>query len=185
MTGLFQSGVSSQEQMDEAKVASLVAAARLERVLAQVHQAEITLAGAELDLSYAELRAPEAGEVSEKIHRPGEMVMVGTPVVTLARMDTVKVLAAVDETRVGAVRPGDSVTVHVYTFDARTFPGVVTDIKPAGDFATRKDWGAERRDIRTFTVTAAVPNPEHLLKDGMTADVTIHPSIQAQGGTNP
>src|SRR5204863_2209615 len=103
----------------------------------------------------------------------GEIVMPGAPVVTVAQLDTVKVLAAVDETRVGAVRAGDPVRVRVYTFDDRWFDGWVTDIQPAGDFATRKDWGAQRRDIRTFTVTARVPNPDHLLKDGMTADVRI------------
>jgi HlyD family secretion protein len=119
------------------------------------------------------LRTLEGGIVSEKIHQPGEMVMLGTPIVTLAQMDTIKVLAAVDETRIGAVRPGNRVRVKTYTFDQKTFDGVVTDIRPVGDFATRKDWGAQRRDIRTFTVTAAVPNLEHLLKDGMTAEVTI------------
>jgi multidrug efflux pump subunit AcrA (membrane-fusion protein) len=93
--------------------------------------------------------------------------------VTVAQVDTVKVHAAVDETRIGAVRPGDTVTVRVYTFEGKTFPGIVTDVSPAGDFATRKDWGAQRRDIRTFEVTARVPNPGYLLKDGMTADVTI------------
>ena len=107
------------------------------------------------------------------MHLPGEVVAVGVPVVTLSQLDTVKVLAPVDETRVGAVRAGDKVRVRVYTFDRRQFEGVVTDIEPAGEFATRKDWGAQRRDIRTFTVTARVPNPERLLKDGMTAEVTI------------
>ena len=71
------------------------------------------------------------------------------------------------------MRVGDKVHVRVYTFDRRLFEGDVTDVQPAGDFATRKDWGAQRRDIRTFTVTARVPNPDHLLKDGMTAEVTI------------
>ena len=98
---------------------------------------------------------------------------MGVPVLTVSHVDTVKVLAPVDETRIGAVRVGDKVHVRVYTFDRRLFEGDVTDVQPAGDFATRKDWGAQRRDIRTFTVTARVPNPDHLLKDGMTAEVTI------------
>ena len=121
--------------------------------------------------------------MSEKVHRPGEVVAVGAPIVTLSQLDTVKVLAPVDETRVGAVRPGDKVRVRVYTFDRRQFDGQVTDIQPAGEFATRKDWGAQRRDIRTFTVTARVPNPERLLKDGMTAEVTIlvSPSVRQNG----
>jgi RND family efflux transporter MFP subunit len=180
LQSLIQSDATTAQQLDAARAAADVTAAQVMAAQAQVLQAETALSQAQLQLSYAELRAPEAGQVEEKIHRPGEIVMLGTPVLALAQLDTVKVHAAVDETRVGAVRPGDKVRVRVYTFDQRFFDGEVTDIQPAGDFATRKDWGAQRRDIRTFTVTARVPNPEHLLKDGMTAEVTIQvdPSVQ-------
>ena len=162
---LLRSDATTPQLLDAVKAEANVAAAQV--------RAQSAVAQAELQRSYAELRAPSAGQVAEKIHQPGEMVMAGTPVVTLAQLDTVKVHAAVDETRVGAVRAGDKVSVRVYTFDRKRFDGEVIDIQPAGDFATRKDWGAQRRDIRTFTVTARVPNREHLLKDGMTAEVTI------------
>jgi RND family efflux transporter MFP subunit len=181
---LLSSDATTQQQMDAAKAGADMATAQVRAGDAQVRQAESALAQAELQRSYAELRAPSAGQVSEVIHRPGEMVMVGTPVLALAQVDTVKVRAAVDETRIGAIRIGDGVRVKVYTFDRREFLGEVTEIQPAGDFATRKDWGAERRDIRTFTVIARMPNPEHLLKDGMTAEVTItvSPDVKRMAG---
>ena len=184
---LLSSDATTAQQVDAARAAAEVSRAQVGAGQAQVHQAESALSQAELQRSYAELRSAEAGEVSETIHRPGEMVMVGTPIVTLSQVDTVKVHAAVDETRVGAVRPGDKVRVRVYTFDRKLFEGEVTEIQPAGDFATRKDWGAQRRDIRTFTVTARVPNPEHLLKDGMTAEVTIvvSPSVKQTAQVRP
>jgi multidrug resistance efflux pump len=169
----MKSDATTQQQVDDARAAVHMADAQLAARTAQIHQAESAMSQAELQRSYAELRTAEAGVVSEKDRQDGEMVMVGTPVVTLSQLDTVKVRAAVDETRVGAVRPGDHVKVRVYTFDQRWFEGQVTDIQPSGDFATRKDWGAQRRDIRTFTVTARMPNPDYLLKDGMTAEVTI------------
>jgi len=177
---LLSSDATTQQQLDGAESAEQVAAAQLEASTAQVGQAQSALTQAQFQRSYAELRATEGGQVSEKVHRPGEVVAVGAPIVTLAQLDTVKVLAPVDETRVGAVRPGDKVSVRVYTFDRRQFAGEVTDIQPAGEFATRKDWGAQRRDIRTFTVTVRVPNPERLLKDGMTAEVTIAVSPAAR-----
>ena len=177
---LITSGSTTQQAVEAARTADDVAAAQVEAARAQVHQAESAVAQALLQRTYADLRAPSAGVVSEVIHRAGELVTVATPVVSIAEMDTVKVLAAVDETRVGAVRPGDKVSVRVYTFDRTRFEGRVTDIRPAGDFATRKDWGAERRDIRTFTVTSRVPNPERLLKDGMTAEITILVSPSAK-----
>ena len=184
---LLAGDATTQQQLDAARADDEVAAAQVLGARAQAHQAESAVAQAELQRSYAELRAPESGQVSEKIHRPGEMVMVGTPVLTLAQMDTVKVHAAVDETRVGAVRPGDTVRVRVYSFDRAVFQGTVSDIQPAGDFATRKDWGAQRRDIRTFTVTARVPNAQHLLKDGMTAEVTIvvSPEVKQMAARKP
>ena len=184
---LMRDAATTPQAMDAAKSAAEASDAQVQAAeaqgqaaQAQEHQAESALEQASLQLSYAELRAPEGGVVAEKIHRPGEMVMVGAPIVTLAQEDTVKVHAAVDETRVGAVRPGDRVQVKVYSFDRQTFPGTVSDIQPSGDFATRKDWGAQRRDIRTFTVTADIPNPLHLLKDGMTAEVVIQVSPEVR-----
>ena len=170
---LAKTGATTQQQVDDAQAAVSVNKAQQQARVAQIHQAESAVSLAVLQRSYAELRAPVAGLVSEKVHEPGEMVSAGTPVLLLSEVDTVKVHAAVDETRVGAVRPGDVVRVRVYTFDRRWFEGRVSDIQSSGDFATRKDWGAQRRDIRTFSVTARVPNPDHLLKDGMTAEVTI------------
>jgi RND family efflux transporter MFP subunit len=170
---LQKGGYASAQQLDAAHSEAEVTQAQVAAAEGEIHQAQSALAQAQLQLSYATLVAPRSAQVTEVIHRPGEMVTVGTSVVTLTDLDTLKVHAAVDETRVGAVRPGDPVSIKVYTFDKRTFSGVVTDVAPSGDFATRKDWGAQRRDIRTFDVTARVPNPEGLLKDGMTAEVTI------------
>jgi HlyD family secretion protein len=177
---LIASDATTQQQLDAAQAAANVASAQVEAATAQVHQAESAVAQAELQRSYADLRATGAGQVSEKVHEVGEIVLAGTPVVTVSQVDTVKVHAPVDETRVGAVRPGDKVKVRVYTFDRAVFDGEVTSIQPAGDFATRKDWGAQRRDIRTFTVTARIPNPDQLLKEGMTAEVTIQVGAQAR-----
>lgn len=178
---LMQSDATTQQLLDGAEAAESMTAAQLSAARAQVHQAESALAQAQLQLSYTVVRSPQAGQVTERVHLPGEMVNAGVAVVAISQLDTVKVRAAVDETRVGAVRPGDSVEVRVYSFDKKVFQGNVTDVSPAGDFATRKDWGAQRRDIRTFSVTARVPNPEGLLKDGMTADVVIKTSTAAKG----
>ena len=178
---LMKSDATTQQLRDGAEAAESMTAAQLAAAHAQVHQAESALAQAQLQLSYTVVRSPQAGQVTERVHLPGEMVNAGVAVVAISQLDTVKVRAAVDETRVGAVRPGDSVEVRVYSFDKKIFQGSVTDVSPAGDFATRKDWGAQRRDIRTFSVTARVPNPEGLLKDGMTADVVIKTSTAAKG----
>ena len=42
------------------------------------------------------------------------------------------------------------------------------------DFATQRDVSRTKRDIKTFAIKVAVPNPEHRLFTGMTADVLRH-----------
>ncbi|MGH7682047.1 MAG: HlyD family secretion protein, partial [Candidatus Eiseniibacteriota bacterium] len=125
-TELLKSGATAARDADVARTNDAMAAGQVLAAEAQVHQAESALAQAQLQRSYADLRSPQAGQISEIIHRPGEMVVLGTPVITIAQLDTVKVHAAVDETQVGAVRPGDKVRLKVYTFDQKVFEGQVT-----------------------------------------------------------
>src|SRR5690242_6989768 len=99
---LLSKGYMASQAMDTILAASKVSEAQVLAAQAQVRQAESSLAQAELQRSYAVLRAPEGGEVLERVHLPGEIVAAGVPVVSIAHTDTVKVHAAVDETRVGA-----------------------------------------------------------------------------------
>src|SRR5262249_52053094 len=74
---LMRGGATTQQQMDAAESAEQVSQAQLEAATAQVGQAETALTQAQLQRSYAELKAGSSGQVSEKVHRPGEVVPVG------------------------------------------------------------------------------------------------------------
>src|SRR5207249_443821 len=94
---LISSDATTPQQLDTADAAARTAAAQVDAAAAQVTQAQTALEQAELQRSYAELKSPMSGQVSDKVHDVGEMVMQGTPVVTLADVDTVEVHAPVDE----------------------------------------------------------------------------------------
>jgi HlyD family secretion protein len=44
-----------------------------------------------------------------------------------------------------------------------------------GDYATQRDVSRTKRDIKTFAIKVAVPNPEKELFTGMTAIVQLPP----------
>lgn len=96
-----------------------------------VAEAEVALAEANLAANRAAaelsvLRAPQAGEVIQVDLRPGEPITAG-PVLQLADMSHVKVVAEVDERLIDRVKIGDHAVVKVRG-GARTIDARVTKI---------------------------------------------------------
>ncbi len=77
---LLKSGATAPHDADVARTNDEAAAGQVLAANAQMHQAESAVAQATLQRSYAELRAPEAGQrLAEIVRRPGDLVVLGTP----------------------------------------------------------------------------------------------------------
>ncbi|WP_423200484.1 Cu(I)/Ag(I) efflux system membrane protein CusB/SilB [Cupriavidus sp. H19C3] len=103
--------------------------------------------------------SPTDGVVTEIAVREGMTVTPGTPLFRLADLGQVWIVAQVPETQIGAVAPGQSVSV---TASALSQPsaGKVDAILPDIDAATR-----------TVKVRIVLPNRQHRLLPGMFATV--------------
>ena len=111
--------------------------------------------------SVVTLRAPEAGEVVEISVAPGEYRSdTAAPVLTIADLAKVWVVASVPESVVGHVESGQPVTVTLAAYPERQFEGRVTRISAALDPETR-----------TGRVIAQLDNPQRLLRPEMFARV--------------
>ncbi len=98
-----------------------------------VAAAEATLETARIRLSYAVIRSPITGVVSQVTAQEGEMVVAGFQVVNLITIldpTRLEMWIYVDETDVGQVRPGLDVEFRVDSLPDRTFGGVVDQIYP-------------------------------------------------------
>jgi len=124
-------------------------------------------------LGYAEVRAPIPGVVDVRAVRPGEYVNPGQAIVTLIDPDDLWVRADVEETYIDRVRLGDRLTVRFPSGDERE--GTVIRRGVDADFATQRDVSRTKRDIKTFAVKVALPNPNQDLFTGMTATVLLPP----------
>ena len=103
------------------------------------------------------LTSPVGGTVLTRSHRQGEFVAAGDPVVTL-QVEAPYLRVEVPEERLSAFPVGGSVTVWPQTRPDARFAARVVTIKPRAEFATRKNWGLQSRDLKTFSVRLAPQN---------------------------
>jgi RND family efflux transporter MFP subunit len=133
----------------------------LQAAQAAVDQAHAQQALAEVVVRETKIVAPVDGTVLGRQVAPGTMVGPTTPVVTLVP-PAVEVVANVDETALGQLAPGQSVTLQVGAYPGVTFGGTVSAVAPAIDPKTR-----------TAGVRIDPQDPEGKLRPGMLAQVGV------------
>ncbi len=100
------------------------------------------------------LIAPSGGTVLTRHHRQGEWVGAGDPIVTL-QIEAPYLRVEVPEERLSAFRLGGRVRVWSQARPDASFSARIVSIKPRSEFATRKNWGLQSRDLKTFSVRLA------------------------------
>lgn len=122
----------------------------------------------------AVIRAPIAGTVVDRPVTPGQLLQGGTtPVITIANLSRVWVLAQVPNSDVGAIGRGDPAVVDAGA-GIGTFHGVVDNISAAVD-----------PNSRAVIARIALANPGALLKRQMYVDVSIRSGRQSTGLVAP
>lgn len=157
-----------------------VAARDVEQTRAQREQARAQLAQIAARVGYTEVRAPLPGMVSVRVAREGEIVGLGDPIVTVVDLDDVWVRAEVEESYMSRAVVGQALDVELAS--GERLRGRVTFIAPEAQFATQRDVSRVKRDIRTFGIKVAVPNPERRLHPGMTAYVMLPDRVSPPAG---
>jgi HlyD family secretion protein len=154
-------------------IRSQVAAAQ-----AQVSQARAQREQAAAQLSYTRIYAPIDGIVSVRAAKQGEVVAAGAPIVVVVDVDHLWVRADVEESYIDAIRFGEKLKVRLASGDE--LEGTVYFKGVEGEFATQRDVSRTKRDIKTFAIKLAIPNPGHRLFTGMTATVLLPPPAAAR-----
>jgi HlyD family secretion protein len=104
------------------------------------------------------LVAPASGKVLTRQHREGEFVEAGSPVITL-EVSSPYLRVEVPEERLSAFPAGARVRVWPQSRPDAAFFARVVSVKPRSEFATRKNWGLQSRDLKTFSVRLQPEGP--------------------------
>jgi len=113
------------------------------------------------------VRAPFAGLVVERKVSVGDFVARGTKVVTVVKMNPLRVELTVPEQMLSAIKAGQPLTLVVDAYPGREFTGHVRFVSPA-----------VRADQRALTVEAVLQNPDGLLRPGLFASALVESAVR-------
>jgi HlyD family secretion protein len=154
----YAAGIRAQEaQKGELEAESAALRSRIEKIRRFEKEGSLT--------------CPASGTVLTRHHRQGEFVAAGDPIFTL-QVDAPYLRVEVPEERLSVFPVGGSVRVWPQARGGSPFPARVISIKPRSEFATRRNWGLQSRDLKTFSVRlkpeggVAVPGQTFVVEAG-------------------
>ena len=142
---------------------------------AQLVNAQAQLKEAEVRLGYTKIYAPVTGTVLVRAAREGEVLSAGQAIVTVVDLSDTWVRAAIPETDADHIGLGD--TLRVRLPGGTVTQGKVFFKAAEADFATQRDVGRRKRDIRTIVLKVRLDNPKGAYVPGMTAEVLVSPEV--------
>ncbi|MFK0091880.1 HlyD family secretion protein [Pseudomonas sp. NPDC090592] len=148
---LARSGAETQERLADltneqsrasatltAKQAALRAAqvkvgtlqAQLQQAQAQLAVSQASARQSDIDLQDTVLTSPIAGRVADRSVRVGQFAQPGTRLMTIVPVQSLYLTANFKETQIGAMRPGQTVTVHVDALPGQDLTGHIDSLSP-------------------------------------------------------
>jgi multidrug efflux system membrane fusion protein len=143
---LVKSGSSPKLEQDTAQSALATAQSQLEQAI--------------IELDRLQLRAPFAGIIDRVDVDEGDYLQEGAPVAVLLQLDPIIAKAEVSEHDMALVNVGDPADVRLVS--GETITGVVRHISREASAQTR-----------TFPVEVSLPNPQHRISSGLTAEIIL------------
>jgi len=138
-----------------------------------IRSATETLKMSQIVLDYTILRAPFAGVIQVRQAELGEIMVPGTPVVTLADLDHVWLRAYINETDIGKVRYNATAKVTTDTYPGKVYAGRVSFISANAEFTPKSVETHAERVTLVYRIRIDIYNPTHELVPGMPADAAI------------
>lgn len=136
---------------------------------ANLKSAQVALDKARQNLAYTNIYAPIDGVVVERNVDVGQTVAASlqAPQLFLIANDLsqMQILASVDESDIGRIADGQSVSFTVQSYPDETFQGTVRQVRLQS---------ATTENVVNYTVVVSVSNPDGKLLPGMTATATFH-----------
>ena len=139
----------------------LIAASDYDQIRYDLANARAANRLANLELSYANVKAPISGVVASVSPKPGNFVQINTPIVRIVDTSTLEAVLNVPERELATLTQGLPVALSVDALPGRTFEGVVDRISPVVDAGSG-----------TFRVITEFDS-EGLLQPGMFGRISI------------
>jgi HlyD family secretion protein len=140
---------------------------------AQIAQARAQLAAAEANRQYLTVTAPFSGTVATRAAEPGEVIMPGTPIITLIDLRKVYLRGFVPEGQIGLVKVGQPAHVFLDSNPDQALEAYVSRIDPEATFTPENTYFRDDRVKQVVGVKLELKEGFGFAKPGMPADGEI------------
>lgn len=146
---------------------------KAEAALAGVKAADAAVRRARVAVDECSLRAPITGMVLTRAREPGEVVLPGSRVLTVMRLQLVKTSFYLPNRELAAAAVGKPVSIQADAYPGKTFRGTIRWVSAEAEFTPRNVQTREDRDRLVYRVKVEIQNPDLELRPGMPVDVRI------------
>jgi HlyD family secretion protein len=122
---------------------------------------------------WCDVTAPCDGTVLASYCEEGEWARPGSRLLTLADMSEVWAFFYVEQPMLSRLKPGQEVKGRLAEMPGRKFPGRLAYIRPEAEFTPRNVQTREERTRLVYGVKCVFPNPDGILKPGMTMECSL------------
>lgn len=172
-------GAGTKSSLEQAQARVDTQKAQIKVNEAQIVQAQMALETAKANLGYTRILAPMDGQVLGIVTKEGQTVVssqTAPTILVLANVDTMTVQTRISETDILKVHPGQPLTFYVVADPKHRYQSVMGTLQDAPDDALQ-DEGTRAQPQQSSAVyyngVFSIPNPDHLLRTAMTAQVFI------------
>ncbi|NQV45412.1 MAG: efflux RND transporter periplasmic adaptor subunit [Rhodospirillales bacterium] len=128
--------------------------------LAALETAKAALQAIRLDIARTHISVPFSGIIEESPVEIGDLVQIGDKIAQLVDLDPITISVEVSEKQISAIRIGQQ--SHIQFASGIIRAGAITYVSRSAS-----------NDTRTFRVEIEVPNIDHDIPQGLTAEVTL------------
>lgn len=187
---LFAAGAISEQSLQASETAAVAAASRYDSTVqgyslaaegarsteimaaeAGVASAEAGVEMAQRNLEWTAVTSPISGTVTGIDALTGENFPQGMTLLTVAPLDTVKVVFYIPQPLLSSVAPGD--TVEVTATGEEPVTGIVSAVASSAEFTPSTVETREGRTSLVYRVEGRLPNPGGVFRGGMPVDARL------------
>ncbi len=179
---LHSQNAASKENLEDATNSYASAQAAVTETEAMIRQAELAVSTAETNLGYTTITAPSDGTVVARLVEEGQTVNANQTTPTLLQivdLTSMELDLEISEGDITRVKPGMPVSYSILSEPDRHFRTELSSIDPAnttisdGSSAKSSAGTAKTSSAVYYYAKAVVPNPDGILRIGMTVQAAI------------
>jgi HlyD family secretion protein len=173
ISSLLPTGAATQTQYDDLADQKRQLEAQLTSARRNIEAVKAGVELAQIRLSYADLVNIKGGMVLTRMYEPGEVVMAGSPILTIADLDDLTIRVYLPETYLGQVKLGQQANIYIDSHPGKTFTGSIKYISDKAEFTPKNVQTKAERVKQVFAIDIRTTSHNGVFKPGLPCDVDL------------